>query len=415
MKQGIVVIIEADASRVEVLAWRIQEQLKYECVFFEDVQTAQSFVELKEGQIIAVLLNQRISADNYSPIPEIPCIVVSDGLPVLAPVMLKARNVLDYVMDYSLHNHGYFLQLIKRAQYIGKIRVLVVENESMVRTLLANVLGRAGFKVLLAKNGKEGLAFLEKYPETRLVLTDMDMPVMDGEVFIRAIRSQYSKQQLPIIGLADSKLEDVGIQFLRLGANDFVPKPPRLQELLTRVMQNLEIAEGFHEINELSRRDFLTGLYNRRHFYDTAETLFAHLKRGKMFIGLVMIDIDNFKLINDTYGHAAGDQVLIHVAEQLKAGVRETDVVSRFGGEEFCILLAGLDKPEDSQIAVCRIIETIRGSQVTVNGHTIQVTVSAGVCTQEKNSLDNMIMSADHYLYEAKNGGKDQAVGDWPR
>jgi len=358
-----------------------------------------------------MIINQRLLGPGGHAFGTLPVIVVSDGLPVEASLMLRAENVLDYVMDYATHNHGQIVSLLRRVQFQGIMKILVVDSESTIRNLFCNLLKKHGFHVLQAKNGREALEMLEENTEIRLVLTDMDMPFINGAALINAIRAKYSKQQLPIIGLADDHIDGVAVQFLRLGANDVISMPPKsLFELQVRVMQNIELAEAFHEILELSRKDFLTGLFNRRYFYETASTIFAQMRRGRIKVAVAMVDIDNFKKVNDTYGHGAGDNAIIDTARMLKANLRDTDVLARFGGEEFCILLAGLESAADAVLVMERLVKKISENQLSHEEHEFKITVSCGVCLQPMEQLEAMIQESDRLLYVAKTTGKNRVV-----
>ena len=406
-----VLIIDDKPERLKPLVVRIVTALGHDCCIYPSISQGRVFLETPESDVVAVILNQRLSISGPSPFGPLPVIVVSDGLTVEAGQLLRAENVLDYVMDYSAHNHVHIIGLLRRAQFQGQVKVLVVDAESTVRNLFANLLKKHGFHVLQARHGKEALALLEEHTEVRLILTDLDMPVMSGAALIQAVRARFSKQELPIIGLADEHQDGVAVQFLRLGANDVISMPPRsLFEVQVRVMQNLTLAEAFQEILELSRKDFLTGLFNRRHFYETAEKLFAQMRRGRIKVAVAMLDIDNFKKVNDTYGHGCGDLAIIETARVLRQNLRDTDVLARFGGEEFCILLAGLDPDSEGMMVMERLIEKVAQNVIEYEGYQIQITVSCGLCIEPLQGLEPMIQMSDKLLYLAKMTGKNKVV-----
>jgi len=404
--------VEDHPTRLSPLIRRIEGDLGLDSLIFPSVEEARAYIRQAGKDVDAAIINQRL-VGNTSPFGALPVIMVSDGLPVEAGMLLRAEHVLDYVLDYSPHNHGHIVGLLRRAQFHGQVKVLVVDQESTIRSLFSNLLKKHGFHVLQAKTGKEAVQALAEHSEIRLVLMDMDLSGMTAQNLIHTIREKHSKQALPIIGLADEHDETAAVRFLRIGANDVITMPPRsLFEVQVRVMQNLALAEAFQEILELSRKDFLTGLFNRRHFFETAEKIHAQMRRGRINVAIAMIDIDNFKRVNDTLGHGAGDIAIVEVARILKCNLRDTDVVARFGGEEFCVLLAGLETPRDSVLVMSRIIQKIDLNIMRYEDSDFNITVSCGVCLKPMDKLEQMIQESDRLLYNAKSSGKNKVISD---
>jgi diguanylate cyclase (GGDEF)-like protein len=165
-----------------------------------------------------------------------------------------------------------------------------------------------------------------------------------------------------------------------------------------RVEQKLKLA---------SNHDPLTGSYNRRYFFESGEIIFQKNKRKTSTIAVIMLDIDNFKKINDTYGHSVGDIAIKEVPIILGANLRETDLVARFGGEEFCILLEDISLDKTKKLAN-RIVKLFKDNHILIaNNEKINYTVSLGVAYGTSNSLTNMINLSDGALYESKNNGKN--------
>jgi diguanylate cyclase (GGDEF)-like protein len=244
-----------------------------------------------------------------------------------------------------------------------------------------------------------------------LVLTDYNMPNMDGFELTKQIRSRYRRDEMSIIGLSDQANSFLSAQFIKYGASDFINKPFLNEEFYCRVSQAIETIEHVNQIKDLSNKDFLTGLYNRRYFFETGSTLFANAQRQHINLSIALLDIDFFKKINDTYGHDAGDVVLQHLSAIMQKRFRKTDIVARLGGEEFCILLVN-DHCEESFTIFDNLRKTIAESEAVVNGIHIRFTVSIGVCTRLANSLEEMIKQADLLLYQAKEGGRNRVKSD---
>jgi PleD family two-component response regulator len=170
---------------------------------------------------------------------------------------------------------------------------------------------------------------LAEHPDTTLVITDVNMPVMGGFELISAIRRQYRREDLAIIGLSDASKAGLSAALLKAGANDFVAKPFQVEEFYCRVTQNTNMVGYVRQIKDFATRDFLTGAYNRRHLFEMGGKLYASAQRGNIAIATGVIDADHFKHINDTYGHHAGDAALKCIADVLQSSLRQTDVVAR--------------------------------------------------------------------------------------
>jgi diguanylate cyclase (GGDEF) domain len=168
-----------------------------------------------------------------------------------------------------------------------------------------------------------------------------------------------------------------------------------------------ELEDQRAKIEEMANRDFLTGLANRRYFFEVGESLFQNAKRGNISISVAMFDIDHFKRVNETWGHAAGDFVIKEIAEILIANLRKADVISRFGGEEFCIILHCKDR-DDSYTVVDKLRLLVEQHSFMFEGKKINVTISAGLTSVVADSLDAMVDKADEMLYKAKNGGRNR-------
>jgi diguanylate cyclase (GGDEF)-like protein len=230
---------------------------------------------------------------------------------------------------------------------------------------------------------------------------------MNGIDLVKAVRIKYSKSRLPIIGMSGEGGGTTSAYFLKAGANDYIHKPFLTEELYCRVMHNLENSEYIAVIRDMAENDFLTGIYNRRSFFNYAEKLFAGMKRGNHSLTIAMLDIDHFKKCNDTYGHDAGDAVIQFVANSIADWFRKEDVVARIGGEEFCVACINM-KPDHIMEIFDGLRRQIESSVIKFQDKTIRVTISTGVCPLAMDSLEEMVKVADNMLYQAKNTGRNQ-------
>ena len=321
---------------------------------------------------------------------------------------LWQKRVIDYIVKEDARSISYLTSLVRRIRRNSKVKALVVDDSPTTRKHICELLRTHRYQILEAADGVEALALLTEHPDTVLVITDYQMPNMDGFELTSQIRQRAGKDELTVIGTSSSE-DPLSARFLKCGASDFILRPFEAEEFYCRVTQNVELLETIKENRELAMRDQLTGLHNRRYLFHTGAKLIACARRKHLTVTAAMLDIDNFKRINDTYGHDGGDAALVELASILKRRFRESDVVARFGGEEFCLLTTNMD-PDACQRVFDEVRESIAGARMEHGGESISMTVSVGVCIQQLPSLEDMIKHADRMLYRAKEAGRNRVV-----
>jgi len=326
--------------------------------------------------------------------------------------MLK-KNIIDYVNKGGVNDIHYIIQTIQRLQKNQKHQVLVVDDSMVFRKQLQSMLENMFFQVITVAHGEEALGMLQVKPNISLVLTDYNMPVMDGLELTLAIRETYSKDELCILALSGNDDEEISAMFLKHGANDYIKKPFSKEEFSVRVNNSIEALENIQMIMNYANRDFLTGLYNRRYFYNAITEYLDSIQESGEKCAVAMIDIDHFKKVNDTYGHDIGDKAIIALADILRSSTSPTDVVSRFGGEEFCLVLKNINRFSAIDILE-RIRTTVESFSLPVDENTqLKFTISIGATIHDfEDTLDDTIGQADMMLYKAKNNGRNQLVFD---
>jgi diguanylate cyclase (GGDEF)-like protein len=416
MSDRILIIDSADSqahTALHLLMEQIEDKMHTTPVLCSSVAEAQK--EHKQQAASALILNMRLAENTLSPLKDVPTVVISGNIPVSTRQLMTARRILDFVSDYNPHNRKYILSLLQRTRFLHEIKALVCDNEATTRSFLARTLDAIGIECVEAKNGREALELVQEDPQIRIVFADREMPGMDGVQLTQELRHYFNKVDLPIIGMINESDPEEEMLFLRNGATDCMRKhfssPSAMEHLQSRIMQHVQQVISFLEIKDMAQRDFLTGAYNRRHFFESGESMFANYERGHLYLAVAMLDIDNFKSVNDKHGHPTGDAVIIALSRELHKQTRRTDMVARFGGEEFCVLLAGTD-PEHA----VQVMERIRASvaELSVQGEEekISFTVSIGCTVQKHTSLDKMVSYADQLLYTAKQSGKNKVVSD---
>ena len=299
--------------------------------------------------------------------------------------------------------------------------ILVADDEPINRSLIQRRLERAGYRVLTAENGGEAVEkTLASLPD--LVILDVMMPVMDGLEACRRIKDDEATRDIPVIFLSARDETEVKVNGLSLGANDYISKPFKAEELLARVdvamrlkherdrlRESAEEARAHAELaQERAVTDALTGLLNRYGLQRSLAREHAEARRYERPLACLMIDLDNFKRVNDTYGHNAGDTALQQIATILIEVVRRSDMVFRYGGEEFLVLLPETDL--EGAVSLAEKIRQATHSRSFGDGERIfSLTLSAGVATLWDNESGNdMIARADMALYHAKAQGRNR-------
>lgn len=289
------------------------------------------------------------------------------------------------------------------------LNVLVIEDHPDQRDLLAIVLKREGYRVITAGNGLEALEKLEA-ENVQIALSDIMMPKMDGFELIKRIRSNPATKSIYLILITARIQEGDRVRGLDLGADDYITKPFSFSELLARVRVASRMVQYQQHLEYQTQVDSLTGLFNRRAFEKKFIEEFERSKRYHNPLSVLMLDLDNFKTINDTYGHHGGDAALVKISETLREMTRQSDFPSRYGGEEFVLILPETDQESALQVA-SKVHDAIRRSSFGTATRPFTLTVSIGVnstSTQVYSSWRELLDDADRALYFAKNTGKDR-------
>lgn len=411
-KQYQILLLDDDADYAPVLKKVIESRLPVKVTISPKIEAAEKLLQQNPEQffigITSVLdLSAFEKVDLFGEF-NLPVIAIVDQYEDEIRNQLVKRHVIDYVVKGNKFDSAYICDLILRVIKNGDIKVLVVDDSKVSRFVLARELALQRFEVVHAINGIEALTRLREHPDIKLVLVDNQMPEMDGYTFVEQARLQHSKDKLIIIGVSGSSDPRIAVKFLKAGANDFIAKPFNYEMLLCRISRNLDMLDAIEMARSLSNEDYLSGLNNRRYFFEHGNALLQSLDKN-MPLTVMMMDIDAFKKINDEFGHDVGDLVIKNFADLLKNHFPE-DIVARIGGEEFAVIsqsplyLVSFDYIDNFR----KIIENER---VELSANTLQYTCSIGICNVLGASLDAMLTKADRNLYVAKRAGKNKIHG----
>lgn len=293
----------------------------------------------------------------------------------------------------------------------GKMKLLVVDDDDVDREKIRRMLKSVGVESEIEEsaNLSDTMSILSDNAYD-CVIVDYRLGPEDGFDVLNAIRQNFQKQcaVIMVTGLGD---EEIAAEALRLGANDYLVKN-KLQapKLLKAVLGAVHQSELENKIHELAHHDILTGLVSRTLLTDRIQQVIAQIGRSNKVSALAFIDLDNFKPINDHYGHEAGDIVLKETASRLRQSIRDTDTASRIGGDEFVLVLSGFSKSSECEDLLKRILLKLGVPVAIPNNCSVKISASVGIALITDNNVDaeTLLRRADQAMYQAKNSGKNK-------
>jgi len=292
-----------------------------------------------------------------------------------------------------------------------QLTILIADDDDSIREMLREVLEDAGYKTLVARNGRAAVALTREH-KPDLALLDVSMPELDGLNACRMIKEDARTAHIPVFLVTAQSDTRSKIKGLNAGATDYITKPFDMNELLARLRGTLAEKSRHDQLSAQALTDSLTSLTNRRGLEQQLDQLLAYVQRHDEPLSVLMVDVDHFKAVNDTFGHDVGDIVLSALAHRALESVRSQDVVGRFGGEEFLIILPGA--AYGAAIAAAeRLRAHVANSGIAAPGELLDMTISVGVATvqpDEHIERNALIALADAALYTAKRTGRNRVV-----
>jgi diguanylate cyclase (GGDEF)-like protein len=292
---------------------------------------------------------------------------------------------------------------------VSATKILVVDDDAETARLVRGWYKGQPVEILEAKDGDEGvrLAIGEK-PD--IILMDLMMPCIDGFEASRRLKADPATSAIPVILLSARREPETKREGFDAGIDQYVEKPFDLGEIDARIRSMIEKRKTYLKLEEEATVDEKTGLANYRVFYKKLRDEWERSERYKLPLSIVMLDLDDFKRVNDTVGHPAGDRVLREFAMLVSGGARATDVPARYGGEEFAMILPHTDRKRAERVAE-RVRAAVADFSFLEPEHPLRVTVSAGIATFAAggniDSAEQLVAAADRALYAAKKAGKN--------
>lgn len=408
-----VLVVEDSPIVVKVLRKLINDQSQFLAHYAASYAEAKQLLEQAQHNYFAAIVDLNLpDATNGEAVSltlenDVPTVVLTGTFDEGTREYLFGQGIVDYVVKESRYAYEYAVGLLNRLNKNQHIDVLIVEDSKTTRRMLVKMLEGHLFKVHQAENGMQALELLQQLPNIQLMLTDYQMPEMDGFELVVQVRRSMNKSDFVIIGLSAEGNPSLSAKFIKNGANDFLKKPFRHEELYCRVSHNLEEMELIQAVRELAHKDYLTGLYNRRYFYEVAEQQIQQCQKNSAQLSIAVIDIDYFKQVNDQYGHEAGDEVLKYMASLLMQCL-PSFICARFGGEEFVVLFPRVPIDRAAQL-IDQVREQLSGSRLRVLEQELNISFSAGLAVVGE-QIDPALAEADQRLYRAKEAGRNIVI-----
>ena len=406
------ILIIEDTPTIARVQKHIAQKVGYEADIAGSLAEAKELIS-KHSFFCAVVDFILPDAPNGEAVPctieaDIPTIVMTGNLDETTRNIVEKHPIIDYITKENKQAYQYLEKQLARLPRNEQILVLVVDDSAATRHHICNLLTRHKYQTLEAVDGVDALKVLAENPKISVIITDNEMPNMNGDELCVEIRRLYSNDEKAIIGISALDTLHLSTRFLKSGADDYLRKPFNNEEFYCRLSQNVDMLENIKTIRLQANTDYLTKLPNRRYFFGEAN---SHLKAAKVSdtsVSLAMIDVDHFKSINDNYGHGAGDEVLKGLS-QCMAKYFEDNLVGRFGGEEFAVYFADQDPQESLQRLEKFRLFVEKHSPEFSKDH-IKFTLSIGFHNGPVYSLDELIKQADLKLYQAKDTGRNKLV-----
>lgn len=412
-----ILLVEDSRTYQEMIVSQLDETLGAEIVVCANYQDVLDAVCDSANTFDIALTDLNVpGADNGETMEEllsrnIPTIVFSGTFSESVRDRMLSKKIVDYVVKDSPDSVRILVETARKAMLNRFSRVLIVDDQKTTQSVMVSLLEAQLYQVHAVFGGKEALHLLKNGEEFDLIVTDYNMPGMNGDEFVSNVRKGGYGDNMRILGVSSTGNSLMSAQFLKAGANDFMQRPFAAEEFQWRVGENVETVRLMHKFNNMAYRDYLTGIFNRRFLFTEGAEMVAEAHQNGQRPAVIMVDIDNFKSVNDKYGYEYGDHVLRYVSHIVSTEADNGhNIITRLGGEEFGVIL-----PDGGVEAANQLAETLRAkiakTDVPLGARKIRVTASLGVAEFAANeSIDSVLNVADVYLKDAKHAGRNRVV-----
>lgn len=408
-------LVEDSSLVLKVMRRLLKEANVFEADFAETYAEAEQFIgdnpekyfaavvdlnlpDAPKGEVVDLVLGQKI-----------PTLVLTATFDESKKDALFKKGIVDYVVKENRYSYDYAVKLMVRLCRNHAIKVMIVDDSLVARKQVGNLLRKYLFQVVEADGAKQAIRALIDQPDIKMVITDYHMPEVDGFELVKLIRGKYDKHDLTIIGLSGEGDASLSARFIKNGANDFLRKPFNQEEFYCRIMHNIESLEAIEVIKDAANRDYLTGLYNRQHFYQLVNNKVSYCQDNQFEYGLAIIEIDDFREFNNVYSEY-GESVLIKFAKELSSKFFNF-ITARLNGSQLTVFVWGMSL-DDCESHMNDFRARIKNLTIGSGEERYFLSVSIGLSHSQSDSLHRMLENCDQLISRAQEAGKDLVLHD---
>lgn len=407
-------ILIADSSKTvnAILSDKLSSETSYEILLANTMHECTKQVAQNINEILLVVTCVYLSGSNHA---EHIDFLVAAGVPVVVLTgdfsekkhkALFKKRVSDYYIKESEASLNQAVNGIKKMIKNRKSKVLIVDEDRISQIIYSDLLERQLLTPVNAKTIEEAYHIIETEKDIKLLLCAQRLAME----LVKKVRISHKKDELSIVVVAQEDEKWEKAKFLKYGINDYMQKPIENEEFSESIESQLESIDLFKTVQDLANQDPLTGLYNRRYFFDKGDKLFSKALHSDKELAVAMLDIDKFKRINDDFGHDVGDVAIIEVTKILKQLVdSKNSIVSRFGGEEFCVIVTSKSREEIISMFE-EIRQKIEKNTIKLGSISFSNTISIGLEFASEKGMQETLIKADKKLYQAKTEGRNKLV-----
>ena len=407
-----VLIIEESQFFSSTMAAHLKNHLGLEAVTCNTLKQAEAFLKKEKDELLAVVsalvLQDALDGEvvDLAVKSKVPTIVLTASYSEEVRQRFLEKDIVDFFIkaDISLEMVA---NTLSRLQRNHEVAVLVADDSPVTRTMAVRFLKRHFFDVYQADDGAKALKLINDNPQISILITDRDMPQLNGFQLTREVRKIRSREELAIIGVSAFDSDIKPAKFLKTGADDFLAKPFSKEELFCRVYQNVERLENLQKIKKSKRIDHLTGLMSRSTFLGEAPKILTQAKRDDELRHITFIGIDFLPKINADFGYSEGDDIIRQFSDVLEKTMADSCCASRFGGGEFCFLSIGKSEKQMRKQSE-KLKAAIESKTLGTEDHPINITATIAVIASRKSNLDQMLISAHNCMVVVRSGGVGQ-------
>jgi len=406
-----ILIVDDSKTILKSLKHSVEDALDITVYTATSMKECADLILKYKGKFTLALLDYNLpDAQNGEIVPfikkfKIPSILLTGSILNKSNAVFQNTNLIDYVIKDGSNAIDYSVSVIKRFILNADIEILVVDDSKTFAAKMQGLCIKYNLKAIVNYSAKDALQTIKERPNIKLILVDYMMPEMNGLEFTKELRKSYKKDEVAVIALSGTSEKEIVASFLKYGANDFLYKDFSDEEFFGRVNNNLEVIELFQDTQDKAKKDYLTGLFNRNYLFNVGEDIYQRAKNRKELLAVVLIDINKFKIINDSYGHDVGDLAIQEIAKILLQYINTDSLVARLGADEFCILFKNRPYAEIHQ-TFQEIQEVIAQKRFDLLHTNLNLTISVGANIAFGDTLQEMIAGATKALEKAKENNK---------